>query len=102
MSSYSSFLLLFFALPAAAGTTTDALYGPEVSDYGSGSTCLFEDSLSTSTSDSFTTTTSVVAEFTNFDVWLSGRHGGCEVYLDTATLKLNGTTIWSQFVDVAL
>ena len=78
------------------------LVGSRQESFSAGYTCYSAtNNLSVSTSDTFSLTTESVVDITAFDIWLGGRHGGCEVYLDTATLTLDGVTIWSQFVNAS-
>src|SRR5688572_15560462 len=84
---------------ALAGTTVTALDSGLVTVTNSDLICFTQESGTVTASTTLTLTQDEIVDFTSFLVQADGKHGNCDVYLDTATLTLDGVTIWSQFID---
>ena len=95
-------LSLLPLIPSAfADTTTVSLDSAEVTDtVDAGITvgCGSAQPLEATATVSVTLTADAVVDLRDFSLQVRGRHAGCEVTLDDATLALDGAEIWTQSI----
>ncbi len=85
------------AAPALATTTVSLDSGWAYSGVGDDDCSTTEDA-DVSASVSFSSSSATVADIRGIHVDIAAMHGGCTVYVDSATLYLDGTAVWSQSI----